>query len=144
MTWRVARCLDTLLSQVNAAAPLRSKISDGSIGDAKHATRSSDHNPWVRDRGVGVVTARDFTHDPRHFNAHSFAEALKASGDRRIKYVISNGRIWNPAISPNWRPYRGVNAHTQHTHVSVKETKLHYDDTTPWKVLDRRNQHDDV
>jgi hypothetical protein len=133
-SWRVARSLDTLLSQVNAAAPLRSRASDGSIGDAKHASRSSDHNPWVNVSGIGVVTARDFTHDPKHFDAHKFAEVLKASGDRRLKYVISNGRIWNPSISQGWRPYRGANPHDKHTHVSVKPLKALFDDTTPWKL----------
>ena len=44
MAWRVARSLDVLLGQLNALAPERSKASDGSIGDAAHASRSSDHN----------------------------------------------------------------------------------------------------
>jgi hypothetical protein len=132
--WRVARSLDTLLSQVNSAAPTRSRVSDGSIGDAKHASRSSDHNPWVILNGIGVVTARDFTHDPQHFDAHKFAEMLKRSGDRRLKYIISNSRIWNPSISNQWRPYRGVNPHDRHIHVSVKPFKAYFDDTTPWKL----------
>ena len=37
--WRIAKSLDTLLAQLNALAPHRSKLSDGSIGDAAHATR---------------------------------------------------------------------------------------------------------
>ncbi len=64
MAWRTAKSLDVLLDEINRAAPKRSKASDGSIGDAAHATRSSDHNPWVRWLGTGIVTARDFTHDP--------------------------------------------------------------------------------
>jgi hypothetical protein len=51
MAWRVARSLEVLLGQFNAACPGRSKASDGSIGDAAHATRDSDHKPWY---GPGI------------------------------------------------------------------------------------------
>lgn len=136
MTWRVAKSLDQLLKQINAAAPNRSIASDGSIGDAAHASRDSDHNPWVRDGGVGVVTARDFTHDPKHgFDSYKFADMLKDKADPRIKYIISNKRIWNPEVNPNWRVYGGKNPHNHHVHVSVKSDKAHYDDVRPW-VLD--------
>ena len=64
MAWRVAKSLLKLRDQINAHAPKRSKKSDGYIGDAAHASRSSDHNPWVKDGKMGVVTAADFTHDP--------------------------------------------------------------------------------
>jgi hypothetical protein len=43
--WRVAKSLDRLLAQVNRLASDRSKASDGAIGDAKHQSRESDHNP---------------------------------------------------------------------------------------------------
>ena len=62
--WRVAQSLETLRFQLNAMAPGRSKASDGGIGDTDHQNRNSDHNPWVLDGSRGVVTARDFTHDP--------------------------------------------------------------------------------
>src|SRR5262245_33953750 len=47
--WRVAQCLLTLLGQVDELAPKRSRRCDGTIGDAAHAARTSDHNPWVID-----------------------------------------------------------------------------------------------
>jgi hypothetical protein len=62
--WRGAKALFRLRDQINATFPGRNKASDGLIGDAAHATRASDHNPWVIDNGVGVVTAIDITHDP--------------------------------------------------------------------------------
>ncbi|MQB02542.1 MAG: hypothetical protein GEU78_20460, partial [Actinobacteria bacterium] len=81
MAWRVARSLLTLRDQVDAAAPNRSKRSDGTIGDAAHASRSSDHNPWVKDGATGVVTAIDLTHDPAGgANMHTISEALRTSG----------------------------------------------------------------
>src|SRR5215472_9581086 len=61
--WRVAKSLARLRTQINDAFPQRSKSSDGTIGDAAHASRSSDHNPWIVDDGIGVVSAFDVTHD---------------------------------------------------------------------------------
>lgn len=138
MSWRVAKSLDQLLVQLNTMFPNRSKDSDGSIGDARHqAESSSDHNPWVHDGSEGVVTARDFTNDPDHgLSSEALANALLASKDERIKYVISNKKIasgtgqGHPAWQ--WRPYTGSNAHNHHVHVSVKPDKAHYDDARSW------------
>lgn len=136
MSWRLAKSLETLRSQVNAASPQRSKASDGTIGDAAHASRSSDHNPWVKDGKTGVVTALDITHDPaRGVDAGRLAESLIASRDKRIKYVISNGRIASGNDGPQpwaWRKYSGTNPHTLHVHVSVRSAKAHYDAADPW------------
>lgn len=134
MTWRLAKSLETLRAQINAAAPGRSKVSDGTIGDAAHASRSSDHNPHVKDGKTGIVTALDITHDPRNgVDAQAIADALKASADPRIKYIIWNKRIWTPAKSPNWRPYTGTNPHDKHIHISVLPNQVRYDDGGPWK-----------
>lgn len=122
-TWRVARTLDVLLAEINASAPKRSKTADGSIGDAAHAVRSSDHNPWFTYDGRGIVTARDFTHDPAGgFDSYAFAEWLLRQQSPRLKYVISRGRIGSGpgGKSPGrWRAYDGPNAHAHHVHVSV-------------------------
>lgn len=128
MAWRVAYSLDVLLGQLNAHAPNRSKVSDGSIGDAVHATRDSDHNPWY---GPGIVTARDFTHDQAGgLGCHWLAAALTASGDRRIKYIIWNRRLW---AAGSWRTYTGPNPHTRHLHLSVVASPA-CDDITPWPL----------
>lgn len=139
MAWRVARSLDVLLGQINKAYPRRSTRSDGSIGDAAHASRKSDHNPWVKFPGssIGIVTARDFTHDPDDgFDAHEFAEHLRKARDPRIKYVISNRRIFAGNDGPRpwvWRPYKGPNPHTKHIHVSVRPYPSS-DSVTPWRM----------
>ena len=132
MSWRVARALDKLLAQINAYAPNRSKISDGSIGDTAHSSRVSDHNPDSR----GVVHARDFTHSPATgFDAHAFVRRLAKAGDRRIKYLISNRQISNPSIGGGrWRPYSGINPHTHHAHVSCVYGALE-DNTAAWPGL---------
>ena len=132
MNWRVAQSLDTLRKQVNAMAPGRSVASDGTIGDAAHSARTSDHNP----NDDGVVTAMDITNDPLHgLDSGVLAEQLRVSQDPRIKYVISNSRIFSSKEKPwTWRPYTGTNAHTKHVHVSVMGTKALYDDTRPWAI----------
>lgn len=138
MAWRVAKSLNILLKQVNDLAPNRDRSSDGSIGDENHATRNSDHNPWVMDNGIGVVTARDFTNDPAHgMPSQALAEALVASHDSRIKYIISNRQIASGTDQDHpawvWRPYSGSNPHNHHCHISVKSDKAHYDSEEPWR-----------
>lgn len=122
-TWRVARSLDALLAQLNALAPHRSKASDGSIGDAAHATRDSDHNPHYILNGQPLVTARDFTHDPTGgLDGQWLADTLVRSRDPRIKYIIWNHRIIDSRAGSHpwqWMPYSGINPHTHHVHVSV-------------------------
>jgi hypothetical protein len=136
MDWRLAASLEKLRAQINAAAPNRSKVSDGSIGDAAHASRSSDHNPWVRDGKLGVVTAIDITHDPADgVDAAQIAQAVLS--DPRTKYVIWNRRIANPDVSGGaWRPYTGSNPHDKHVHISVRSDKAHFDSTVLWRLGD--------
>ena len=135
MAWRVATCLNVLLNQINSVAPNRNKASDGSIGDARHASRASDHNPHVKYNGVGIVTARDFTHDPANgADMHKLADALVASNDPRIKYIIWNRRIYNPSIARRWRPYSGSNPHTRHLHLSVRPEPHLFDSSRPWNL----------
>lgn len=138
MTWRVAEALLQLRSQVNAMWPDRSKDSDGTIGDESHASRSSDHNPWFKENGIGIVTGMDITHDPAHgFDSYAFADMLLKKRDPRIKYVISNRRIGAGNEGPSawtWRHYSGANAHDHHVHISVLSDKAHYDLRSAWSI----------
>lgn len=145
MSWRVARSLDVLLGEINAAAPMRSKVSDGSIGDAAHASRSSDHNPWVIFGGQGIVRARDFTHDPAGgLDCEELATALAAliavGGHPALRsgaYVIWNRHIFSfDRRNEGWRPYTGTNPHDHHCHVSVSLDPAGFDSLLPWHVVD--------
>lgn len=133
MTWRLAKSLETLRAQVNLRWPTRNKSSDGSIGDPAHSARTSDHNP----NDDGVVCAIDITHDPKSgCDSEALAQALRASRDPRIKYIISNRKICSPDNQNwAWRKYTGSNPHDHHVHISVKGSKAHYDNVGPW-VLD--------
>jgi hypothetical protein len=135
--WRLAESLKKLREQINAEFPDRSKASDGSIGDAAHSARTSDHNP----NEAGVVCAIDVTHDPKAgCTGDHLAAALVKSRDPRIKYVIWNRRIIKaykdkgkiPAWT--WQKYTGPNAHSHHIHISVKPEKITYDDRAEWDI----------
>lgn len=136
MAWRVAKSLLKMRDQFNKMAPNRNKKSDGTIGDAAHASRSSDHNPWVKDGKTGVVTAMDITHDPKNgVDTWAIAEFMRTARDARVKYVISNKRIWSSSTSPyQWRRYTGSNPHSSHMHVSVHSTKARYDSEAEWRL----------
>lgn len=134
MSWRLAKGLERLRDQVNAKWPLRSKESDGSVGDTSHSARKSDHNPDTR----GIVHAIDITHDPKHgFDSYKFADMLLKRQDPRISYIISNRRIGSGPAGPQpgvWRPYSGANPHDHHVHISI--TAARADDAGPWTFDD--------
>ena len=54
--------------------------------------------------GNGIVTARDFTNDPKHgIVSDEIAKKLIASRDDRIKYVISNSNLPRACFSDRSR-----------------------------------------
>lgn len=140
MSWRLAKSLEKLLEQVNAAAPGRAKGWDGTIGDAAHAARESDHNPDAE----GVVRALDITHDPTGgVDSERLADTLRLSHDPRIKYIISNRKIAagyavHGEAAWTWRPYAGENPHDHHCHISVVADDALADDVRPWPIDEDR------
>ena len=140
----VDKSLDLLRDQVDAAAPGRSKASDGSIGDPDHAARTSAHNPEdTEDSSDGndpdnQVDARDITHDPDSgADMHVVTESIRQSRDRRVHLVIFNKRIFSSYSTASrraweWGPYSGSNDHSKHAHVEAND--LYNDTLTPWKI----------
>ena len=143
MAYRLAASLARLREEVNERWPDRDKASDGWIGDPAHATRDSDHNPYIIDSsGVGVVRALDVDAGPganrdiglwiaehvRDLGADGFA-ALQNGG-----YVISAGRIASATSGWVWRVYTGTNPHDSHTHISVSKVQAQYDSPARWGV----------
>lgn len=121
--------------------PNRSKVSDGAIGNAEHATRDSDHNPWIILGSFGVVSAIDITHDPaNHADMQWLANKLVEYKDNRIKYIIWNGHIIKSYVDDSnrpawvWQAYTGVNSHTHHLHISVKSDPIYFDDMSNWNL----------
>lgn len=139
MSWRNAQASMQLIAEINARWPRRDRASDGTIGDAAHATRTSDHNPWVKKGGLGVVRARDIDKDG--IDAAWLAEYLRQLGARRdprlwpAGYIIFNRRITAPDFS-RWNTYRGSNPHTAHVHVSFSTdmSTRGFDSTAGWGI----------
>lgn len=135
MSWRLAKSLTKLREQVNAAYPGRDKTSDGSIGDARHKSRKSDHNPWIQYQGQGIVTAIDIDEDvDARGSVEHIIQAIQASRDPRVKYIIYEGRISVKGDITKWKKYTGVNPHKQHAHISVHADPRLFDDETAWDI----------
>ena len=105
--------------QVDDWFPDRDRKSDGWLGDARHSTKVSDHNPdWTS----GVVRAIDIDADLSQQKGLSvyLADQIRLAGktDRRISYVIHMGKIASAKSLWTFRPYKGINAHNHHIHVS--------------------------
>lgn len=136
--WRLAKSLEKLRAQVDAKYPGRNKRSDGDLGDESHALRGnrSDHNAYIMDGDMPIVTAIDITNDADHCAARAVVDALVASQDPRIKYIIFDNQICSSVVAPwTWRPYTGDNPHQHHFHISVDARKENYDDDArDWQV----------
>lgn len=144
MSGRPSPFCRSVLAEATALAPTRNRASDGIVGDADHAARSSDHNGATAGQvdnqpgRVGLVHAVDVTHDPPVFDAHAYAEQVRqrcASGqERRIAYIVSHDfaanadRIASPSLKVmpgagfgkrwQWRRKAG-GAHANHAHYSI-------------------------
>jgi hypothetical protein len=111
-----------LREQFDDTFPDRDRRSDGWIGDTRHSARPSDHNP---DAETGIVRATDTDRDVFKGGkpdlmpdiANQIRLCAKA-GDKRIAYVIFEGRIASPRMGWRWRKYSGSNPHNAHLHCS--------------------------
>ena len=98
----------------------RDRTSDGWIGDSRHSARKSDHNPdeqgWVR----AIDVDRDLSGKPKPDVMPDVADQLRllAKTDRRIAYLIFDGKIASAKSLFRWKPYQGINAHRHHLHIS--------------------------
>lgn len=135
--WRLAPVLHTLRAEVDAAWPRRSTASDGTIGDAAHQARESDHNP----NRQGVVRAWDLTRDDVHGpHLPLLAEWLRQFGRRgsdrlqRGSYIILDGRICGFSSMWNWSRYTGADPHTTHMHISCPVDAQFYEISRPWEL----------
>ncbi len=108
-----------LREQIDDDYPSRDRRSDGWIADARHLAKgSSDHIPMD-----GIVRALDIDSDLNAHpeEAHTLADQIRRCakrGDKRIKYVIYDGRIASSILRWKWRKYNGTNPHRSHLHIS--------------------------
>ena len=110
-----------LREQFDDSFAQRSRKSDGWIGDARHQLRPSDHSPDAQ----GIVRAIDITRNLSGVSDQDLmpdvADQIRLCakrGDKRIAYVIFDGRIASSRMGWRWRKYRGSNPHRKHCHIS--------------------------
>lgn len=103
----------------------RDRTSDGWIGDTRHAARPSDHNPDSQ----GIVRAIDIDRDLSGMAKPDLmpdvADQIRLcakAGDKRIAYVIFDGRIASAKKGWRWRSYDGANKHNHHCHISFNKS----------------------
>jgi hypothetical protein len=122
---KLSKAAIQLREQFDDSYPSRDRTSDGWIGDTRHAARPSDHNPdangWVRaidvDRDVSGRSKPDLMPDI----ADQIRLLCKSKKERRITYIIFDGRIASSKKAWEWRTYEGSNKHNHHCHISFSQ-----------------------
>ena len=116
----LSKAAETLRDQINDTFVDRSRKADGWIGDLKHQSRKSDHNP----RPDGEVCALDIDAglSDEQGISHALADQLRlaAKKDKRISYIIHAGKIASARSLWKFRKYTGINPHDKHIHISFK------------------------
>ena len=123
MTAKLCKAGQQLRLQVDDSFPSRSRASDGWVADARHVKAgTSDHIP---DPSCGqIVRAIDITRNLSGTKEQDLMPyladqiRLAARSDKRISYIIFDGRIASARFGFRWRKYRGSNAHVKHCHIS--------------------------
>jgi hypothetical protein len=129
-----------LREQIDDEFPSRDRKSDGWIADARHLANSSNSDHIARD---GIVRALDIDANLNDHTESTYAlvEQIRKCakrGDKRIKYVIYDGRIASPILNWRWRKYKGSNPHRSHFHCSF--TTLGDNDGSWFHLTGERNE----
>lgn len=106
--------------QVDDCFPDRDRTSDGWIGDSRHSARSSDHNPDEQGIVRAIDIDRDLSGKAKPDLMPDLADQIRyaAKSDKRIAYIIFNGKIASGKSLWRWVAYRGINPHVKHCHIS--------------------------
>jgi hypothetical protein len=121
MTPKLCKAGQQLRLQVDDNYPDRDRTSDGWIGDTRHQARPSDHNPDAEGIVRAVDIDRDLSGKAKPDLMPDLADQLRLCGkrgDKRISYIIFDGRIASSKKAWAWRSYSGSNKHNHHCHVS--------------------------
>jgi len=110
-----------LREQFDDCYPDRDRTSDGWIGDTRHQARPSDHNPDAEGIVRAIDIDRDLSGKAKPDLMPDLADQLRLCGkrgDKRISYIIFDGRIASSKKAWAWRTYTGINKHNHHCHIS--------------------------
>ena len=120
MNPRLCKAGIQLREQFDDSYPDRDRTSDGWIGDTRHSARPSDHNPDAEGIVRAIDIDRDLSGKKKPDLMPDLADQIRlcAKSDKRISYVIFNGRIASSRMGFRWRKYTGSSPHDHHCHVS--------------------------
>ena len=106
--------------QIDDSYADRDKSSDGWIGNLAHSLRASDHNPDAEGIVRAIDIDRDLSGKAKPDLMPDLADQIRlcAKSDKRISYIIFNGKIASPRMGWRWRKYSGINPHDHHCHIS--------------------------
>ncbi len=132
--WVAAKPIVALGTQVSSV-PSRPTGADGTVASRAHDQNSprSDHTPKPS-TGTGTVRAIDVT--VTNSQGTTITEAIRASRDKRLKYLIYKTRMfasYSNSKGPawQWRPYTG-GGHLAHFHVST--LSAHDSNGSAWDI----------
>ena len=118
---KLSKAATQLREQIDDCFPERDRSSDGWIADLRHmrSGKPSDHVPsegWVRaidiDRDLSGKAKPDLMPDVAD------QRRILAKSDKRISYIIFDGKIASSKSAWRWRTYTGINKHNHHCHIS--------------------------
>ena len=118
---RLCKAGQQLRLQVDDSYPYRDRASDGWIGNRAHQLRPSDHNPDAEGIVRAIDIDRDLSGKAKPDIMPDLADQIRLCakrGDKRISYIIFNGRIASSRMGWRWRKYSGINPHIKHCHIS--------------------------
>ena len=121
MTPKLCKAGQQLRLQVDDNYSDRDRTSDGWIGDTRHQARPSDHNPDAEGIVRAIDIDRDLSGKAKPDLMPDLADQLRLCakrGDKRISYIIFDGRIASSKKAWAWRSYTGSNKHNHHCHIS--------------------------
>ena len=120
MNYKLCKAGQQLRLQVDDSFVSRDRSSDGWIGDTRHQARPSDHNPDAEGIVRAVDIDRDLSGKAKPDLMPDLADQIRlcARTDKRIAYVIFNGKIASARLGFRWRKYTGSNPHNHHCHIS--------------------------
>jgi hypothetical protein len=120
MTPKLCKAGQQLRLQIDDSYPDRDRTSDGWVGDVRHSARTSDHNPDSKGIVRAIDIDRDLAGKKKPDLMPDLADQIRlcAKSDKRISYIIFNGKIASSRMGWRWRKYSGINPHTKHCHIS--------------------------
>jgi hypothetical protein len=144
MEWTLTKGLQNLINQVNARWPDRDKSTDGTVGDANHASGTSGHNPddspydnaeWDGDAdNRSEVRAWDMDADLREpgTTTQQLVDHIRhlPNVGSVLRYIIFDRKIYHSSVGFAPEAYTGPSPHTGHVHFSGARSQASDENTT--------------